>query len=156
TIRTVANPSFGPRQAVSNLIQSAVVMGNNAFRAFDPRTLSAAAMIAAGRTSREIPRPVVKWINDFADQGAAEALTTFVAENAAKVADAADLAKGLEMKTVAGTNFTRDEIEQLAQRYGVVRGTAGISGEAIKRSLQAEIGTGARTGPVGRGLDATK
>jgi hypothetical protein len=159
-LKTVVNPNFAPRQAVSNSLQSALVMGNNGWRAFDPRSYSAASRILWGNRPasirQQLPDSVNAWLTRFTEPEGLPTAQLISAQNLDKADAANDLAKGLEVTTATGQKYTRDELELLAKQNGIIRGTGGFSGEVLKRSLESEIGLGARTTATGKAFDATK
>lgn len=157
--KTVINPSFAPKQALQNSLQATLVMGNNAWRAFDPRAYSAAAHILFGRTARTregLPETAAEWLRKFTDADQVELAGQLATRNLSKADEALDLGRGLEITTATGQKFTREEIELMAEQNGIIRGTSGFSGEMLKRSLQEEIGLGRPENFTGKAWEATK
>lgn len=157
--KTVVNPSFAPKQAIQNALQSTLVMGNNAYRAFDPRSYSAAAQILFGKKTpvrQGLPQLAEEWLAKFSDPGTLDQARGLATANLNRADEAMDLAKGLELTLPTGQKVTRDELELLARQNGILRGTSGFSGEALKRSLESEIGLGKADSFTGKAWEGTK
>lgn len=153
---TGLNPSFAPRQAVSNLVQSGLALQNNALRAVDPRSMAAAAQIVMSQRGKlprtGLPAVMEDWIQRFTTPEELEAARGMVSRNLADAERQNDFAFGMEFRSPTGEKMTRDQIEREALQYGVLKGFGGVGGERLKKSLQAEIGLGEKSGYSAKAL----
>ncbi|HKX29349.1 MAG TPA: hypothetical protein VJ302_16755 [Blastocatellia bacterium] len=156
--KTALNPSFAPKQLVQNSLQAALVSGNNAARAFDPRTYSAAARIVMGKSTRSagLAETAAQWLQKYVAPEDLEMAAQLAGRNVDRAREIDDLARGMSFTLPTGQKLSREEVELLARQNGILRGTSAISGEALKRSLQDEIGLGARTDLSGKAFAGTK
>jgi hypothetical protein len=153
--KTVINPSFGARQGVQNLLQSSISSGNNIFRAIDPRASMLASQIVLSTNKNGLREAItnagVPFIENWSRKYGQARPEIMAIENSFKnnLIDnnikLFDFADGSEITTSLNQKYTRDVIEELAKTHGVLRGTAGYSGELLNRTLESELGLGAST-----------
>jgi hypothetical protein len=158
-IKTVVNPGFAPKQALQNSLQATLVMGNNAYRAFDPRSYAAAAQILFGKQTKAregLPELAEAWLTKFTEADQVVKARTMATGNLNKSDEMLDLGRGLQITLPTGQKFSREEIELMAKQNGILRGASGFSGEILKRSLESEIGLGRPGTFAGKAFEATK
>lgn len=146
-LATTAKPGFAPKQGVSNTIQSAMIQGIKAFKAFDPRSAIDAAMLMMDRTiaPNKLPEFFSITINKFFGSNTPDAVL------AGRVATGkigglhiledriSEAASKFELTNVLGERYTGQEIVTLARKNNIVRGYDS-TGERLEKNLRAAIG----------------
>jgi hypothetical protein len=143
---TVIKPSFAPKQAVSNAIQSAMVIGTRAFKVFDPRAAVDAALLLNGKqnTYSKLP-PFIDnlFSKHFQGQGTDAVLASRLATS--KIAAETrlqDYAAQYSMTTAFGQKISGTELVDEMRKHGVIKGmdiTGDVFGNKLKRELQTTV-----------------
>lgn len=143
---TAIKPSFAPKQAVSNAIQSAMVIGTRAFKVFDPRAAVDAALLLNGKqnTYSKLP-PFIDnlFSKHFQGQGTDAVLASRLATS--KIASETrlqDYAAQYSMTTAFGQKISGTELVDEMRKHGVIKGmdiTGDVFGNKLKRELQTTV-----------------
>lgn len=133
---TVAKPSFATKQYFSNTIQSAMVAGVTAFKAFDPRAAMDAGLLLfdRGKATKELP----EFINTILGSkfGSDAVLAQRLAmEHITGTERAVDYASKMEITSVLGTKYPGTEVRDMLQRNGLVNGFD-VNGETFGKKIQ--------------------
>ena len=140
---TTVNPTFGPKQLVSNTLQSALVTGIKAFKAFDPRVAldTAIIMMKGGKNLDTLPPILNNWITrNFTGNEGLDAILanrTILSRHLDDVASDNFLEK-FKKTTALGQTFTGTELVALARENGIIRGFDS-TGEAFSQKVQDTI-----------------
>ena len=143
---TAIKPSFAPKQAVSNSIQSAMVIGTRAFKVFDPRAAVDAALLLNGKqnTYSKLP-PFIDnlFSKHFAGQGNDAVLASRLATS--KIASETrlqDYAAQYGMTTAFGQKISGTELVDEMRKHGIIKGmdiTGDVFGNKLKRELSTTV-----------------
>lgn len=140
---TTARPGFAPKQAVSNTIQSALVSGIKAFKAFDPRAFADAGLLLfrGGKDTGEIPWFLNNFItkNFTGNNGLDAALAGRVVLSKITGDDQLiNFAKQFKLIDTFGNKYGGEELVNLARENGVIREVDSI-GEKYGQRIEQEL-----------------
>jgi len=150
---TVIKPSFGPKQAVSNTLQAAMVSGVKAFKSFDPRAAMDATLLLfdRGKETKQLP----KFLNDLFNKGFGNDATLAQRLALSKITGEerlVDYAKDFKLRSALGTEYTGEEIIKMAREDGVIKGFD-ATGTEFKRKIDRALLTNTDSiGPVAKEL----
>ena len=134
-------------------------MGNNAFRAIDPRTFTLAAtrtLGIRGTPKTQLPQVAEGWLKTFTSPKEYEKTKESALQNLNENIRFQDFAGDAVLTTPFGKKYTAEELDQLEQQLGIVRGVTGISGERLNRNLLDELGTGKAMSLTGKAVDGIR
>lgn len=140
---TTLNPAFASKQLVSNTIQSALVIGTKAFKAFDPRVAIDAAitLMRGGKPLENLPPFLNNFISKyFTGNNGLDAVLAGRTIYSRYFDDALsdNFLNGFTKTTALGQKFTGTELVDLARQKGVIRGFDS-TGEAFSQKVQEAI-----------------
>jgi len=141
---TVAKPSFGFKQGISNTIQIMLELGLKGGKTFDPRALADASLLLMdfyrGKKTPTLPKYISNMISkNFGGEGSDAVLASRVAlENILGEERLLDVASEFKRVTAFGQTYTGEDLIRTARENNVIRGTD-ATGSTFKKKIEEQL-----------------